>query len=121
MYFQPGPVAVEPRPNISVLVIGCVVLNQDRPLPAIPPRQLFPKAEVGGGIEDRVLAVIETRLPQFNGSEDFHGLSLSGDRDFRRAAYAAPGGVERRVLPEAGFISKDERPVSRVGFFLSVG
>src|SRR5262249_43192748 len=57
--------------NLRFLVIRRVVLNQDRPLPAIAPRQLFQEAEVGDGIEDRVLAIIETRAPQFNGSEDF--------------------------------------------------
>jgi hypothetical protein len=29
--------------------------------------------------------------------------------------------VERRVLPEAGFVGEDERPVARAGFFLSAG
>ena len=121
MHFQPVAVALEPRPNLLFLVIRRVVLNQDRPLPAIAPRQLFQEAKVGDGIEDRVLAIIETRAPQFNGSEDFHTLAFPGDRDFRWTPYAAPGGVERRVLPEAGFVRKEERPVSRAGFFLSVG
>jgi hypothetical protein len=29
--------------------------------------------------------------------------------------------VECRVLPETGFVSEDERPVSRAGFFLRAG
>jgi hypothetical protein len=29
--------------------------------------------------------------------------------------------VERRILPEAGFVGEEERPVSRAGFFLRVG
>jgi hypothetical protein len=29
--------------------------------------------------------------------------------------------VERRVLPEAGFVGEDQRPVSRAGFFLRAG
>jgi hypothetical protein len=29
--------------------------------------------------------------------------------------------VERRVLPEAGFVGEDQRPVSRSGFFLRAG
>ena len=38
--------------------------------------------------------------------------------DFRWAPGAAPGGVERRVLPETGFVGEEERAGSRAGFFL---
>jgi hypothetical protein len=43
---------------------------------------------------------------------------LSRHRDFRWASNATPGGVDGGVLPETGFVGKEERPVSRVGFFL---
>jgi hypothetical protein len=29
--------------------------------------------------------------------------------------------VQRRILPEAGFVGEDQRPMSRAGFFLSAG
>ena len=121
MHFQPVPIALEPRPDLRVLMIRSVVLNQDSPLSAVAACQLFQEAEIGDGIEDGVLAIVEARMPQLNGAEDFHILAFAGDRDFRWTPYAAPGGVERRVLPETGFVRKDERPVSRAGFFLSAG
>jgi len=59
MNFQPMPVGFEPGPDITVLVVRGVVLNQNGPLPAISPRQLFQETEVGSGIEDRILAIIK--------------------------------------------------------------
>jgi len=35
--------------------------------------------------------------------------------------HAAPGGVQRRVLPEAGFVGKDQGPVQDLGFFFKLG
>jgi hypothetical protein len=67
--------------------------------------------------ENGVLPIIEPRAPKFDGAENLHIFAFSRDGDFRWAPYAAPGGVERRILPEAGFVGEDERPVSRQGFF----
>src|SRR6266849_5080968 len=121
MHFQPMPVGLEPSPDLAVLVVGGVVLNQNRSLAAVSPSQLFEEAEVGGGIEDRVLAILEPRAPEFDGAENLHVLALSGDGNFRWAAHSAPGGVQRRILPEAGFVGEDPRPVPRLGFFLRAG
>ena len=97
MHFQPVPVGVGPCPNVRILVVGGVVLNQDRPLPAVSPRQLLEEAEIGDAVEDRVLAVVEACSPQFDGTEDLYMLALPGDGNLRWIPYAAPGGVERRV------------------------
>lgn len=121
MYFEPVPVGFEPSPDFRVLVVGGVVLNQDHSLPAVSPRQLLQEGEIGGAIENLVLAVVEARLPQFDGAEDLHLLALAGNGNLRWTRYAAPGGVERRVLPEAGLVCEEERPVSRAGFFLRAG
>ena len=121
MHFQPMPVGLEPCPDLSVLVVGGVVLNQNRSLAAVSPSELFKEAEVRGGVEDGVLAIIEPRAPKFDGTENLHVLAFSRHGDFRWAPDAAPGGVERRVLPETGFVGEDERPVSRSGFFLRAG
>jgi len=102
-------------------VVAGVVLNQNRSLAAVAPSQLFEETEVRGGIEDRVLAVIEPRPPKFDGPENLHALALSGYGDFRRTPDPAPGGVERRVLPETGFVGEQESPVSQSGFFLRAG
>ena len=76
MYFKPVPVGFEPCPDFRVLVVGGVVLNQDHSLPAVSPCQLLQEAEIGGAIEDLVLAVVEARLPQFDGAEDLHLFAL---------------------------------------------
>ena len=121
MHFQPMAVGFEPRPDIGVFVVGGVVLNQDRSLAAVSPSQLFEEAEIRSGIEDCVLAIIEPRAPEFDGTENLHVLAFSGHGNFRWAAHPAPGSMERRVLPEAGFVGEDQRPVSRLGFFLRAG
>src|ERR1051326_4497258 len=91
MHFQPMPVGFEPRPDLGVLVVGGVVLNQDRPLAAVSPSQLFEEAEIRGGIEDRILAIIEPRAPEFDGTENLHVLAFPRHGNFRWAAYSAPG------------------------------
>ena len=121
MYFQPVPVGLEPRPHLSIFVVGGVVLNQNCSLAVIAPGELFEKAQVRYGIKNRLLAIIKPCSPEFDGSKDLHVLALAGDGNFGRLSYAAPGGVERRILPEAGFVGEEERPVSRAGFFLSAG
>ena len=121
MYFQPVPVGLEPCPDFAVLVVGGVVLNQNGPLPAVSPCQLLEESQICGGVENRLLAIIEARAPQFDSAQNLDALALSGDGNFWRIPYAAPGGVERRILPEAGFVREDERPVSRAGFFLRLG
>jgi hypothetical protein len=82
-------------------------LNQNGPTPAIAPRQLFQKGEVSGGVENNVLPVMETGVTQFDGTQDLHALALSRHRDFGRLADPAPGGMQRGVLPEAGFVGED--------------
>jgi len=115
------PVGPEPRPDLGIFVVGGVVLNQNCSLAAVSPSELFEEAEVRGGIEGGVLPVVESHAPKFDGAENLHVLAFSRHRDFRWAPDAAPGAVDRRVLPETGFVGEDERPVSRSSFFLRVG
>ena len=121
MNFKPMSIRFEPTPDALVLVIGGVVLNQDRALTAVSPGQLFEEPEIRGGIEDGILAIVEARAPEFDCAENLHALALSRHGNFRWATQAAPGSVECRVLPEAGFVGEDQRPVSRAGFFLRAG
>ena len=72
--------------------------------------------QIAGGVEDRVLAVMETSSPECDGTENLHVLAFPGDGDFGRLAHLAPGGMQRRVLTETGFVGKDQSPVLRVGF-----
>jgi hypothetical protein len=46
MHFQPMPVGLEPCPDLGVLVVGGVVLNENRSLAAVSPGQLFEEAQV---------------------------------------------------------------------------
>jgi len=121
MDLQPMPVGLEPVPYIGVFVVGGVVLNQNGPLAAIAPRELFEEAEIAARVEDSVLPIVESRAPEFDGPENLHAFALAGNRYFRRATDAAPGGVQGRVLPEAGFVGENQRPVPRPGFFLRFG
>jgi hypothetical protein len=82
-------------------------LNQNGSTPLIAPRQLFQEGEVGGGVEDGVPPVMETGAPQFDGTQDLYALAFSGNWDLGRVADAAPGGMQRGVLPEAGFVGED--------------
>ena len=116
MHFQPMPVGLEPCPDIGVLGVGGVVLNQNRSLTAVSPSELFQEAKVGSGMEDMVPAIVEACAPKFDGTENLDVLAFSRHRDFRWASDATPGGVDGGVLPETGFVGKDERPLSRAGF-----
>ena len=111
----------EPLPYVGVLVVGGIVLNQNGSTPPVAPRQLFQEGEVGGGVEDGVLPVMEAGVPQLDGAQDLDALALSRDWDFGRLTDAAPGGMQRGVLTEAGFVGENQRPAFVLGFFLRFG
>ena len=71
MNFQPVTIGVEPCPYVAVFVVRGVVLNEYRSLPSIAASQLFQEREVRGSVEDGVLPVMESSLPQFNGPKIF--------------------------------------------------
>src|SRR5580658_7369060 len=121
MHFQPLPIGLEPTPDLAVFVVRGVVLNQYGALPPVSPGQLFEEAEISRRIEHRILTIVESGAPQFDGAENLHVLTLSGHRNFRWATSPAPGSVKRRIESEAGFVGEDQRPVSRSGFFLRAG
>jgi hypothetical protein len=117
VHLQPMPVGLEPSPDLRVFVIGSIILNQNRPLAAIAPGELFEEAQISGGIEDRLLTIVEPCAPEFDGAKYFYILALASDRNFHRATHPTPGGVQRGILPEAGFIGEDQRPMLRLCFF----
>ena len=121
MHLQPISIGGEPLPYVGILVVGGIVLNQNGSTPPIAPRQLFQEGEVGGSVEDGVLPVMETGVPQFYGAQDLDALAFSCNRNFGRVTDAAPGRMQRGVLAETGFVGEDQRPVPRVGFFLRLG
>ena len=71
MNFQPVAIGIEPRPYVAVFMVGRVVLNEHRSLPAIAASQLFQESEVRGSVEDGLLPVMEASLPEFNGPQIF--------------------------------------------------
>ena len=121
MHFQPVTVGLEPCPYIAVFMVRGVVLNQDRSLAAVSPGQLFEESEVGRGVEDGVPAIVEAGAPEFDGTENLYTFALSTDGNFRRMADTAPGRMQRRVLPKAGLVGKDQRPIPGLGFFFKAG
>ena len=102
-------------------MVGSVVLNQDRALAAVTACQLLQKGEVGGGVEYTVGLVVEAAAPEFHGTQDLHVMAFPGDGDLGGMTDATPGRMQRRVLAEAGFVGKDQRPLPRLGFFLRLG
>lgn len=121
MNFQPVTIGVEPCPYVAVFVVRRVVLNEHRSLLSIAASQLFQEREVRGSVEDGVLPVMESRLPQFNGPKNLHVLALSGHGNFRGTTNPAPGGVQGRILAKTGFVGEDQRPVLPLRFFLRLG
>ena len=93
MHFQPMAVGLEPSPDVSLFMVGSVVLNQNGPLAAIAPSELFEQEQITDGIKSRVKPIIEARTPEFDGTEDLHALALSGHGHFWWATDAAPGGM----------------------------
>jgi len=119
--FQPVPVGFEPAPDLTVLRIRGVVLNENGPAAAIMRSQAMQEIQVGGSIEDRGLRIVEAGTPKFDSAQDLHALPFSGDGDLGRMAKPAPGSVQGRVLTETGFVGKNQRSVLGAGFFLRRG
>lgn len=98
-------------------MIGGVVLKEDGPAAAVVGGQSVQEVQIGGGIEKRSLPVVEAGTPEFDGAQDLHVLAFSGDGDLGRMADPTPGRVQGGVLPETGFIDKNQRSVLAAGFF----
>ena len=119
--FQPVPVGLEPAPDLGVLMIRGVVLNENSPAAAIMRGQAMKEVQIGGSIENWGLPVVEAGTPELDGAQDLHALAFAGDGDLGRMADPAPGSVQGGVLPETGFVGKNQRPVPGAGFFLRRG
>ena len=99
-------------------MIRGVVLNENGPAAAIMRGQAMQEVQIGGSIEDGGLRVLEAGTPEFDRAQDLDTLAFAGDGDLGRMAEPAPGGVQGGVLPETGFVGKDQRPLLGAGFFL---
>jgi len=121
MYFQPMAIGTEPPPHVGVLMIRGIVLDEDGALVAIVLSEQLKESQVGRGVEDAVLSVVESRASQLDSAQNFHRLAFPGDPKLGCTTDAAPRGVQSRVLPETSFVSENQRPVFPVGFFLRLG
>jgi hypothetical protein len=119
--FQPVAVGLEPTPDLGILMIRGVVLNENGPAAAIMRGQAMQEIQVGGGIEDGGLAIVEAGTPELDRAQDLDALAFAGDGDLGRMAQPTPGGVQSGVLPETGFVGKNQRPILGAGFFLRRG
>ncbi len=106
MDLQPVSIRSEPSPDILVLVIRGVVLDEHCAT-AITTGKLFQESTIGGGIENGVLRIVEAGTPEFDGAEDLDVLSFSSDGNLRRTTNAAPCRMQSRILSEAGLVRKN--------------
>jgi len=117
MDFPPVAVTLEPTLDLGVLMIRGVVLNENGPATAIVRGPSMKEVQIGGSIEDGGLAIVEAGTPEFDSTHDLHALAFAGDGNLGRMADPAPGRVQGGVLPETGFVGKNQRPVLGAGFF----
>src|SRR5881296_3195395 len=121
MHFKPVSMRFEPTPNVFVLMVRGVVLNQHCATAAIAAAELFQKSSISGRVEYGVLCIVETSTPLIDRAKDLHVFSFSRNWNFRRATHPAPCRMESGILSEAGFVSEYQRPVLRARFFLMSG
>src|SRR5437773_12348437 len=121
MDFQPLPIRFEPTPDIFVLMIRSVVLDQDCAAATIAAAKLFKESSIRGCVEHRVLCIVETGTPQLNRPEDLHALSFSSDSNLGRTTHAPPRPMWSGILAVAGFIGEYQRTDLRTRFFLMLG
>jgi hypothetical protein len=119
--FQPVAVGLEPAPDLGVLMIRGVVLNENGTAAAIMRGQAMQEVQIGGSIEDGGLAIVEAGTPEFDSPQDLYALPFAGDGDLGRMAQPAPGSMQGGVLTKTGFVGKDQRPILGAGFFLRRG
>jgi len=98
-----------------------VVLNENGTAAAIMRGQAMQEVQIGGSIEDGGLAIVEAGTPELDSAQDLDALAFAGDGDLGRMTEPAPSSVQGGVLPEAGFVGKNQRPILGAGFFLRRG
>jgi hypothetical protein len=64
MDFQPVSVGLEPAPDLGVLMIRGVVLNENGPATAIMRGKAMKEVQIGGSIENWGLPVVEAGSPE---------------------------------------------------------
>ena len=75
--FQPVSIGLQQALHQRLLVIGGVVVNENRALPPIASGQGLQKGQVGFGIEYAVLLIMKPYFPQLDGAQDLDALVRS--------------------------------------------
>ena len=107
MDFQPVSVGLEPAPDLGVLMIRGVVLNENGAATAIVRGKAMKEVQIGGSIENGGLPIVEAGSPELDSAQDLHALAFAGDGDLGGMAHPAPSSVQGGVLPETGFVGKN--------------
>ena len=94
MDIEPCPIRLEPSPHLGVLVIGGVVLDQNRSTPTIVSFQQVKKRQIAFGIENTISRVVKCRAIDLHGTQNLDAFACSGYGDFGRASDRAPRRVE---------------------------
>src|SRR5207253_11320914 len=79
--FQPVSIGLQQALHQRLLVIGGVVVNENRALPPIASGQGLQKGQVGFGIEYAVLLIMKPYLPQLDGAQDLDALAFVRSRE----------------------------------------
>jgi hypothetical protein len=94
MDIEPCSIRHEPCPHLCVLVIGGVVLDQNRSTATIVPFQEVKKPQIAFGIENTILRVVKCRAIDLHGTQNLDAFAFSGYGDFGRASDRAPRRME---------------------------
>src|SRR5439155_21123542 len=116
MDFKPVSMRFEPTPDVFVLMVGGVVLNQHCAAPSIATAELLQKSPVRGRVKHSVLCIVEASTPQIDRAKDLHAFPFPSNWNFRRAAHPTPCRMSSGILSEAGLIGEYQRPVLRARF-----
>lgn len=121
---KPMFVSRKPAPDLLIFVVGSVVLDQmNLVLSGFTARgcHLFQEAQIRLSIEDRFTTVEECRFLQIDSTEDLDAFPGACHRNQRLEADTGPRLMERRVLPETGFVFKEDVGSFGTRFFLMLG
>ena len=124
MNFQPISIFLKPNPDILILVVGGIILNQINLVFtgfAARGRHLFQEAQIRLSIKDGFATVNEFSLLQIDGAEDLDAFPGTRHRNQRLETDTGPGLVQSRVLPEASFVFKEDVGPFVPRFFLMLG
>lgn len=121
MDFDVSSMGGKPIPDLPVLVIRSIVLNQIDFLGKVTSDQPLQVNDIGLRVEDLLKMVKETAGIEFDRAKDFQCLLLPSGGNFGLASYPRPGLVESGVLTESGFVLEQEGGSCASGFFLMSG